>query len=84
MSDSVNLRKHQDKHDKNKFIEAEPKRIFSYSFGRKKMGNRSTGTGSQTLSDHDIRLLSQKSQLPPHILQQLYEAFLERAGKNGR
>jgi hypothetical protein len=51
---------------------------------REKMGNRNTGTGSQTLSDHDIRLLSQKSQLPPHILQQLYEAFLERAGKNGR
>jgi hypothetical protein len=49
-----------------------------------KMGNQNTGTGSQTLSDNDIRLLSQRSQLPPHILQQLYEAFLERAGRNGR
>jgi hypothetical protein len=46
------------------------------------MGNQ-TAKG-QTLSDYDIRLLSQQSGLPPHIIQQLYEAFMERAGKDGR
>jgi hypothetical protein len=38
----------------------------------------------QSLSDYDTRLLSQQSRLPPHIIQQLYEAFMERAGKDGR
>jgi len=46
------------------------------------MGNQNSKR--QTLNDADIRLLSQQSQLPPHIIQQLYEAFLERAGKDGR
>ena len=46
------------------------------------MGNQ-TAKG-QTLSDSDIRLLGQQSGLPPHIIQQLFEAFMERAGTNGR
>lgn len=46
------------------------------------MGNRSAS--NRTLSDYDIRLYSQQSQLPPHIVQQLYEAFMERAGSDGR
>jgi hypothetical protein len=46
------------------------------------MGNQNTR--GRTLSDNDIRLFSQQSQLPPHIIQQLYEAFIERAGSNGR
>lgn len=46
------------------------------------MGNQNTR--NRTLADNDIRLLSRQSQLPPHIIQQLYEAFLERAGKDGR
>lgn len=46
------------------------------------MGNQSTR--GRTLSDYDIRMFSQQSQLPPHIVQQLYEAFLERAGRDGR
>jgi hypothetical protein len=46
------------------------------------MGNQSTR--GRTLSDGDIRLFSQQSKLPPHIIQQLYEAFIERAGRHGR
>ncbi|CAF1368373.1 unnamed protein product [Rotaria sordida] len=46
------------------------------------MGNRSDR--NQTLSDYDTSILSQQTQLPPHILQQLYEAFMERAGRDGR
>ncbi|CAF1361492.1 unnamed protein product [Rotaria sordida] len=46
------------------------------------MGNRSDR--NQTLSDYDTLILSQQTQLPPHILQQLYEAFMERAGRDGR
>lgn len=46
------------------------------------MGNQQTR--GRTLSDYDIRLFAQQSQLPPHIVQQLYEAFMERAGKDGR
>ncbi len=46
------------------------------------MGNQTTR--SRTLSDYDIRLYSQQTQLPPHIIQQLYEAFIERAGRDGR
>ncbi|CAF3403181.1 unnamed protein product [Rotaria socialis] len=39
---------------------------------------------SRTLTDSDIRLISQQTQLEPHIIQQLYEAFMERAGNDGR
>ena len=46
------------------------------------MGNQSVS--GRTLSDQDIRLFSQQTQLQPHIVQQLYEAFLERAGRDGR
>ena len=46
------------------------------------MGNRNTT--NNTLSDYDIRHFSQQTHLPPHIVQQLYEAFIERAGRNGR
>ncbi|CAF0827088.1 unnamed protein product [Adineta ricciae] len=46
------------------------------------MGNQNNR--GRTLTDYDIRLFSQQSQLPPHIIQQLYEAFIERAGKDGR
>ena len=46
------------------------------------MGNQNAT--HETLNDYDIRLLSQQTQIPPHIMQQLYEAFRERAGRNGR
>ncbi|CAF3009573.1 unnamed protein product [Rotaria sp. Silwood2] len=46
------------------------------------MGNRSDR--NQTLPDYDINVLSQQTQIPPHVLQQIYEAFMERAGNNGR
>jgi hypothetical protein len=46
------------------------------------MGNQNTRT--RALSDNDIHLLSRQTQLPPHIIQQLYQAFLERSGGSGR
>ena len=46
------------------------------------MGNRNSR--GKALSDQDIRVFSQQSQLQPHIIQQLYDAFSERAGRDGR
>ena len=46
------------------------------------MGNRNAR--GRPLSDQDLRLFSQQSQLQPHVIQQLYDAFQERAGKDGR
>ncbi|CAF0973293.1 unnamed protein product [Rotaria sp. Silwood1] len=46
------------------------------------MGNR--GDKYETLSDNDIQALSAQTQIPPHILQQIYQAFMERAGSDGR
>ena len=46
------------------------------------MGNKNTA--KKTLPDHDIRLFSEQTDLPPHIVQQLYEAFIQRAGNDGR
>lgn len=46
------------------------------------MGNQNVK--HDTLNDYDIRILSQQTNIPPHIMQQLYEAFRERAGRDGR
>jgi hypothetical protein len=39
---------------------------------------------NRTLSNQQIQLYSQQTQLQPHVIQQIYEAFIDRAGKNGR
>ena len=46
------------------------------------MGNRNSR--GRTLSDQDLSIFTQQSQLQPHVIQQLYEAFQERAGRDGR
>ncbi len=38
----------------------------------------------KALSNQQIQLFSQMTQLQPFFIQQLYEAFMDRAGKNGR
>ena len=55
---------------------------FSVYSTRERMGNQAAR--GRSLSDYDIQLFAQQSQLPPHIVQQLYEAFMERAGRDGR
>lgn len=47
------------------------------------MGNRNSNTGRR-LADVDLQILSQRSQLQPHVVQQLYAAFMDRAGRDGR
>ena len=46
------------------------------------MGNRNGST--RPLSNQQIQMLSQQSQLQPFVIQQIYEAFMDRAGKDGR
>ncbi|CAF4779577.1 unnamed protein product [Rotaria socialis] len=36
------------------------------------------------LSNKELQLYSQQTQLQPHVIQQLYEAFIDRTGKKGR
>jgi hypothetical protein len=40
--------------------------------------------GNPTLSNQQIQMISQQTQLQPFFIQQLYNAFIDRAGKNGR
>jgi hypothetical protein len=40
--------------------------------------------GRKALSNQQIQLFSQMTQLQPFFIQQLYEAFMDRAGRNGR
>jgi len=48
----------------------------------KKMG---TGAGKNAkLSNQQVQVYSQQTQLQPYVIQQIYEAFIDRAGKNGR
>jgi len=42
------------------------------------------GFGKGKLSNQQVQLYSQQTQLQPFVIQQLYEAFIDRAGKNGR
>lgn len=57
---------------------------YSHDHFPKGMGNIHLHSKGRTLTDADIRLLSQHTQLEPHLIQQLHEAFIERAGKDGR
>jgi len=41
-------------------------------------------TGRAKLSNQQIQQISQQTQLQPFFIQQVYEAFMDRAGKNGR
>ena len=36
------------------------------------------------LSNQQVQIYSQQTQLQPYVIQQIYEAFMDRAGKNGR
>lgn len=45
------------------------------------MGNRGA---RRKLSDDEIRIFSQQSQLQPFVIQQIYDAFMDRVGKDGR
>ncbi|CAF3348095.1 unnamed protein product [Rotaria socialis] len=36
------------------------------------------------LSNKELQLYSQQTQLQPYVIQQLYEAFIDRTGKKGR
>lgn len=47
------------------------------------MGSKLTKTGGK-LSNQQMQQFSQQTQLQPFFIQQLYEAFIDRAGKNGR
>ncbi len=42
------------------------------------------GTGASKLSNQQVQSYSQQTQLQPYVIQQIYEAFIDRAGKNGR
>jgi hypothetical protein len=47
------------------------------------MGQR-LSKNSPVLSNQQLQLFSQQTQLQPFVIQQLYDAFIDRAGKNGR
>lgn len=47
---------------------------------RRSMGGKS----SKKLSNKDVQRYVQMTQLQPYVLQQIYGAFVDRAGKNGR
>lgn len=36
------------------------------------------------LSNQQVQAFSQMTQLQPYVIQQIYEAFVDRAGKGGR
>ena len=48
----------------------------------RKMGNR-VGQ-KRTLSNQDIQRFSQQTQLQPYVIRQIHDAFIDRAGKDGR
>ena len=46
------------------------------------MGNR-LGQ-KRTLSNQDVQRYSQQTQLQPYVIRQIHDAFIDRAGKDGR
>ena len=57
---------------------------FSYSVKKaKKAENMGAGSGKK-LSNQEVQAFSQRTQLQPYVIQQIYDAFMDRAGKNGR
>ena len=47
-----------------------------------KMGNRFGQ--KRTLSNQDVQRYSQQTQLQPYVIRQIHDAFIDRAGKDGR
>lgn len=39
---------------------------------------------NKKLANQEVQTYSQQTQLQPHVIQQIYEAFMDRAGNNGR
>ena len=48
------------------------------------MGKKSSKKQKNTLSNQELQNYSQQTRLKPHVIQQIYEAFIDRAGKNGK
>jgi len=46
------------------------------------MGSKLAKKGS--LSNKDVKKFSELTQLQPYFIRQLYDAFIDRTGKNGR
>ena len=44
------------------------------------MGN----SGGRKLTDQELQVFSSQSQLQPFVIRQIYDAFMDRAGKDGR
>lgn len=67
-------------------IEAEPylMSIFYIHLNKreKKMGQRLSK--AKPMGNQQVQLYSQQTQLQPVVIQQIYEAFMDRAGKGGR
>ena len=39
---------------------------------------------SKKLSNQEVQRFVQQTQLQPYVIQQIYDAFIDRAGRNGR
>ncbi|CAF1032332.1 unnamed protein product [Adineta ricciae] len=42
------------------------------------------GKTSKKLSNQEVQRFVQQTQLQPYVIQQIYDAFIDRAGRNGR
>ncbi|UJR25004.1 hypothetical protein I4U23_006365 [Adineta vaga] len=42
------------------------------------------GRAGKKLSNQQVQRFVQQTQLQPYVIQQIYDAFIDRAGKNGR
>lgn len=42
------------------------------------------GNSGRKLTDQEIQVFSLQSQLQPFVIRQIYDAFMDRAGKDGR
>lgn len=60
--------------------------ILSYTFEEKtkRMVNEEMGGKTSKLSNQQVQRFVQLTQLQPYVIQQIYDAFIDRAGRNGR
>lgn len=48
------------------------------------MVNEEMGGKTSKLSNQQVQRFVQLTQLQPYVIQQIYDAFIDRAGRNGR